>query len=136
MEKKLRLWIIRTKPENAIKKTSGDKSGLFLVGLENGKNTMKNDLYYQQRLNDKESFEVIFEDAIYLSYTFFYGFFETAIEEICKKHKKDTISKPSFKKVVINEFLDKYRIKLQDKKDISNAIRRFITIAVEERTDF
>lgn len=136
MEKKLRLWIIRTKPENAMKVASNKNSGLFLVGLENGRNTMKNDLYYQQRMHDKDSFDVIFEGATYISYSFFLGFFEVAIDEIFKNHKKDAVSGPAFKKIVIKEFLNKYHIRLQNDKDLTNATKRFITTAVEERTDF
>ena len=58
----------------------------YLIGYENGLTARQNETHFTQKENDPVSHRIIFQpDPHYVSYSFFYGFFEQTIRTLCLK---------------------------------------------------
>jgi len=102
--------------EECFIKTDGEDGSpqYFLVGYERGRQAMKKDHYYPQRIKDHAGDVVFYPEPAYLSYSFFLGYFEEAVrilESLRKKNDTDDIpyTISEFKKLFGGKFRFMFR---------------------------
>ena len=136
METKKRIWKITISANHYQAIGEGDDAKYFFVGLNNGLQARKKEIYYNQRTKDSESFDVIFYPCPdFISYSFFLGFFKDAIDSLIEKLGNDNDSNIFYKRQIIGLFKAKYVFAFLKNKPESfkKKIDGYLDAAIEER---
>ena len=137
MEIKKRTWRIVVSEECFERATVNGEEKIYMIGYQNGVTTAhRKESYYNQRTKDKESYDVIFQPSPnYISYSFFVGFFEQAIDTLIETLQNTNDSNIFYKRQIIELFKKKYVFTfLKDKPDeYKKNVESYLDAAVEER---
>lgn len=137
MEIKKRIWRISISENCFEKAIENGEEKFYLVGYQNGLSTARRkESYYNQRTKDKESYDVFFEPCPnFMSYSFFLGFFEQAIDTLIEGLENTNDSNIFYKRQILDLFKKKYVFSfLKDKSlEYKKKVDSYLDAAVEER---
>ncbi len=118
----------------------------YLIGYENGLTARRNETHFAQKENDPVSHRIIFQpEPHYVSYSFFYGFFEQTIRTLClktiygsdyTKHKNNRALQKSdvsitVKKEILKKFNDKYTFAFSKNPALIAKMNEYAEILIE-----
>lgn len=109
----------------------------FLIGYESGTKARRNETHFSQKEQDPVSHRLIFQpDPIFISYSFFYGFFGPTIRALCARFV-DT--NPDWnittRKTIIKAFCDKYTFTFTQNPALADKMREYADIMIENIVD-
>lgn len=137
MEIKKRIWRITVADQCFERATVNGEEKIYFVGYQNGVVTAhRKESYYNQRTKDKESYDVFFEPSPnFMSYSFFLGFFEQAIDTLIESLENTNDSNIFYKRQIIELFKKKYVFSFIKNKpdDYKKKVESYLDAAIEER---
>lgn len=137
MEIKKRIWKITVADQCFERATVNGEEKIYFVGYQNGVVTAhRKESYYNQRTKDKESYDVFFEPSPnFMSYSFFLGFFEQAIDTLIESLENTNDSNIFYKRQIIELFKKKYVFSFIKNKpdDYKKKVESYLDAAIEER---
>lgn len=136
MESKKRIWKIKINDEQYDIGHDGNIPVICFVGYNNGVKARKKELYYSQRTKDNDCYDIHFEPCPdHISYSFFLGFFEDAIQLLINEHSEQKITSIALKKLLVKEFNQKYNIVIPGNDDLESALKDYTDALIEEMID-